>query len=418
MKYYFIGIKGTGMSSLALFLKEKGFEVAGADTDDYIFTEEQLKKCNIKIDDLEHLNYENYDVVVLGNNFSNMQIEDKKTITYPKMLNNIMKDYISIGVCGTHGKTSTSNNLAYLLNSDYIIGNGTSCCKNSPYFVFEACEYKRVFLNYEPDYLIITNVDYDHVDYYKTKKDYNQAFLEFISQVKKQVIVNGDDHFLKQLPKTNNTIKYGLGKNNDIRAINIKYSKEGTSFDLVIRGKYYKTFNLKIYGKHNLYNILACISCAYLLEKKIDIVDLPITKRRFNEYYYKSNVFIDDYGHHPNEIKATLEAIRQKYPNRRIALIFQPDRYSRIQKFASDFISAFSFADESYILPFPKCSLKEKGIDITDNYLATLDNSIIFIDKDFSSFKNYQNYIFLMSSSKNVNTIKEEIIREMKNNVN
>lgn len=405
------------MSSLALFLKEKGLEVAGADTNDYIFTEEQLKKNNIKIDDLEHLNYENYDVVVLGNSFLDMKIEDKTTISYPKMLNNIMKDHISIGVSGTHGKTSTSNNLAYLLNSDYLIGNGTSCCKNSPYFVFEACEYKRVFLNYEPDYLIITNVDYDHVDYYKTKKDYNQAFLEFISQVKKQVIVNGDDRFFKKLPKTINSIKYGLGKNNDVRATNVKYHKNGTSFDLEIKGKYYKTFDLKIYGKHNLYNILACIATLYVLKKEITICNVPITKRRFNEYYYKSNVFIDDYGHHPNEIKATLEAIRQKYPNRKIALIFQPDRYSRIKRFASDFIFIFSLADESYILPFPKCSLKEKGVDIPDNYLATLDNSIIFIDNDFSSFKNYQNYIFLMSSSKNVNTIKEGIIKEMKNNV-
>ncbi len=403
------------MASLALFLKEKGYEVRGADTDDYIFTEEELKKHNIKIDNLEHLCYENYDIVVLGNSFLNMKIKDKKTTTYPEMLNLLMKEYLSIGVCGTHGKTSTSNNLAYLLNSDFIIGDGTSCYKGSPYFVFEACEYKRVFLNYEPDYLIVTNVDYDHVDYYKTKKDYNQAFIEFISQVKKQVIVNGDDSFLKKLP---NTIKYGLGKNNDIRAINIKYHQEGTSFDLLIEGKFYKTFNLKIYGKHNLYNILACISALYVLKKEINIQELPITKRRFNEYIYKSNVFIDDYGHHPNEIKATLEAIRQKYPTYKVALIFQPDRYSRIKKFAEDFVSTFSLADESYLLPFPKCSLKEKGIEISDDYLATLDKSIVFIDKDFSRFKNYQNYLFLMSSSKNVNTIKEEIIKEMKNNAN
>jgi len=411
MKYYFVGIKGTGMSALAMFLKEKGHFVAGADTKDYIFTEERLKNNNVKIESFDDMNYQDFDFIVLGNSFSDMKIENKKTIKYPNLLEEIINDHISIAVAGTHGKTTTSTFLANMLNSNCLIGDGNSTFNNSPYFVFEACEYNRVFLNYHPDYLVITNIDYDHVDYYKTKEDYRNAFLEFISQVKTKVIVNGDDAFLRNIP---NAISYGLSKNNNVFADNIKLHKKGITFDLYIDKKYQRTMNLNIYGKHNLLNVLACISVLYILGEKIRIKALPLAKRRFTESKYKNNIFIDDYGHHPNEIKATIDSIKQKYPNKKIVLIFKPDRYSRIKKFGLDFVEVFKMVDEAYITPFPTCSKKEAGIDIKDDYLSTLDESIILLKDDYSRFKNYQNNLFLMSSSKNVNTIKEGIIREMK----
>ena len=399
------------MASLALFLKQKGHEIKGADTSDYIFTQEELNKHKIKIESLEKMQYQESDLVVLGNSFISLKIKNKPTISYPDLLSNILNDYISIAVSGSHGKTSTATFLSQLLPCSYIIGDGTSSYKDSPYFVFEACEYKKVFLHYKPDYLIVTNVDYDHVDYYKTEQDYQAAFLEFMKQTKKQIIVNGDDKFLKTIPSV---LKYGLGDDNDIQAKNVITNEKGIIFDLYIRGSFVKTLSIKLYGIHNLMNILACISLLYLLEKPINIDSLIGAKRRFQETGYKTNIFIDDYGHHPTEIKATLDAIKQKYPMHKIAIIFKPDRYSRIKKFGQDFIRVFKEADEAFIMPFPSCSVKEDGIDIKDNYLQTLDPTIILLNKDFSRFKNYKNYVFLMSSSKNVNTIKEEIMKEMK----
>lgn len=399
------------MSSLAIFLKQKGNEIKGADTTDYIFTQEELSKHHIEIESLEKMQYQESDLVVLGNSFVNLEIKNKPTISYPDLLSSILNDYVSIAVSGSHGKTSTATYLSQLLSCSNIIGDGTSACKDSPYFVFEACEYKRVFLHYQPDYLMITNVDYDHVDYYKSEQDYRKAFLEFIKQAKKQVIVNGDDGFLKTIPSV---FKYGLDDDNDIQAKNIITNENGITFDLYIEKCFVKNLSIKLYGIHNLMNILGCISILYLLEKPINIDNLIGAKRRFQETIYKTNVFIDDYGHHPTEIKATLDAIKQKYPRHKIVIIFKPDRYSRIKEFGQDFIRVFKEANESFIMPFPSCSVKEEGIDIGDDYLQTLDSSLVLLNKDFSRFKNYENYVFLMSSSKNVNTIKEEIIKEMK----
>jgi UDP-N-acetylmuramate--alanine ligase len=181
-KYYFIGIKGSGMSSLAHIMKDFGNEVAGSDIEEFVFTEEKLIERNILIETFEKKIDDGTWIYVIGNNFNegnNQQVKTVKEkkysfITYHNLLGQLSLDKCSIAVSGVHGKTSTTNLLSQLLEAtegtSYLIGDGNGKGDNkSDYFVFEACEYKNSFLFYKPYFAIITNMEMDHPDFSKTK---------------------------------------------------------------------------------------------------------------------------------------------------------------------------------------------------------------------------------------------------------
>ncbi|KAF2068087.1 hypothetical protein CYY_010588 [Polysphondylium violaceum] len=242
--------------------------------------------------------------------------------------------------------------------TSYLIGNGTGFYENnSKYFVFEACEYKRHFLAYEPDYAIMTNIDFDHPDYYLDINDVFQAFQSLTHNVKKGIIAYGDDQYLCKLDNNNNNINiyyYGIGSENDFQARNIQLDANGSKFDVYCFNKFFGHFQLAIFGFHNILNHLAVISFAFLENIGFNqiINQLNTFKgvtRRFNEKTINNIKIIDDYAHHPTEIKATLLSIRQKYPTLNIISIFQPHTFSRTKTFLNEFANSLDFSNKVYL---------------------------------------------------------------------
>ncbi len=425
MKYHFIGIKGSGMSSLSMLLKDKGEEVQGSDVEEYIFTEEELKKRQIPILKFDKNNFEKEDIVIIGHKFINSDNEEvlkakkeNKYYEYNEYLKEFMKNYYSIAISGSHGKTTTTSLVAHILNEindcGYLIGDGTAHISPlSQYFVFEACEQKEHFLKYESNIILINNIDYDHVDYFKSEEEYVKAFYKFAKQVKNKVIVNGDNYYLNMLE---NTLKYGIEEHNDYIARNIEEDENGISYDLYYHNQLIKKVKFPFFGHHMVYNTLGAITIGLYLGLNIEIIEKGLSnfkgvKRRFNELLIEDEVYIDDYAHHPSEIRATLSAVKQKYPHKKIVAFFRGDLYSRVYTFAKEIASALAKADECYVLPFPSCSVKEDGIDIDETYLALFSEKIKFLNEnEYLKLASYHNCVYVFMSSKNMLETRNKII--------
>ena len=407
MKYYFVGIKGSGMAGLALIIKGLGHEVSGCDINKDLFTQRFLLENNIEIQDIENMDYSNSDIIVLGNAYlDKYTFNGKKVITYQELLSTIVDKYYSIAVCGTHGKTTTTNMIKQVLSdfylTSYLIGDGQGYAHPlAEYFVFEACEHKEHFLAYHPDIVVCLNIDYDHVEYYKSKKQYKESFRKFLNQAKEKVIINSSLSY-----KRNQCVLFGLN-NSSIKAKNIRYTEKGIFFNLYVNKEYIKDVFLPFYGKHMLMNSLACIACCSYLKIPTTNILESLKKykdagRRYNISFFNSNVIIDDYGHHPAEIKSTILAIKQEFNNKNIVVIYHPDRPKRLTTFLEDYKKAFNSVDKVYVLPFINDS--EEGRKAID--LLIDDNKINRFSDSF--YKKYNNTVFLFTGSKEmVNIIKK-----------
>ena len=396
---WFIGIKGTGMAALALVLKDLGFDVAGSDIAKYTFTQEPLIKAGIKISSFAADNIkDNGQVIVKGNAFKadNVEVQacENKNVTwqsYPDTLEEIIKMHTSIGVSGTHGKTSTTGLLAHVLGeaapTSYLIGDGEGKgVKNSRFFVYEADEYRRHFLAYHPDYQIMTNIDFDHPDYFKDQSDYTSAFQTAAQQTQKGLFVWGGNSRLKQLKADCPKYTYGFDGDDDFQAVAITRSTHGSSFTVLNHGQNIGHFTIHLFGDHNILNATAVIAVAYT--EKIPLADIQQglltyqgAKRRFSEKDFKDINIIDDYAHHPTEMRATIQAARQKFPDKRLVVVFQPHTFSRTKKYASDFEEILRGVDKAYITPI-YASAREKSGDITSDDLVAKIPGAEVIDLD------------------------------------
>ena len=396
---WFIGIKGTGMAALALVLKDLGFDVAGSDIAKYTFTQEPLIKAGIKISSFAADNIkDNGQVIVKGNAFKadNVEVQacESKNVTwqsYPDTVEEIIKMHTSIGVSGTHGKTSTTGLLAHVLGeaapTSYLIGDGEGKgVKNSRFFVYEADEYRRHFLAYHPDYQIMTNIDFDHPDYFKDQSDYTSAFQTAARQTQKGLFVWGGNDRLKQLEADCPKYTYGFDSDDDFQAVAITRSTHGSSFTVLNHGQNIGHFTIHLFGDHNILNATAVIAVAYT--EKIPLADIQQglltyqgAKRRFSEKDFKDLNIIDDYAHHPTEMRATIQAARQKFPDKRLVVVFQPHTFSRTKKYASDFEEILRGVDKAYITPI-YASAREKSGDITSDDLVAKIPGAEVIDLD------------------------------------
>ncbi len=396
---WFIGIKGTGMAALALVLKDLGFDVAGSDIAKYTFTQEPLIKAGIKISSFAADNIkDNGQVIVKGNAFKadNVEVQacESKNVTwqsYPDTVEEIIKMHTSIGVSGTHGKTSTTGLLAHVLGeaapTSYLIGDGEGKgVKNSRFFVYEADEYRRHFLAYHPDYQIMTNIDFDHPDYFKDQSDYTSAFQTAAQQTQKGLFVWGGNSRLKQLKADCPKYTYGFDSDDDFQAVAITRSTQGSSFTVLNHGQNIGHFTIHLFGDHNILNATAVIAVAYT--EKIPLADIQQglltyqgAKRRFSEKDFKDINIIDDYAHHPTEMRATIQAARQKFPDKRLVVVFQPHTFSRTKKYASDFEEILRGVDKAYITPI-YASAREKSGDITSDDLVAKIPGAEVIDLD------------------------------------
>lgn len=430
--YYFIGIKGTGMSALAVILKQLDNTVSGSDVDKHFFTEEELIKNNIPfyVYNADNIDKLNKDITIIkGASIKDDNIElvrakelELKILEYNEMVGILTDNFKTICVAGCHGKTTTTNMLALALRDagvNYLIGDGTgSALRENQYFALEACEYQRHFLAYHSYYAIITNIDLDHVDYYKDINDVIDAYTSYANNASKMVIANGDDPYTRTMKLKKDVVYYGLGEENDVRASNIEYKSDGISFD--VNG--YGHFDLPIYGEHQLLDALAVITLCYL--ERVDyrevynnLKEFRGAKRRFTEKIVGNNIIIDDYAHHPNEVKATINAIKQKYPDKKIVIIFQPHTYTRTKEFANDLINVFNNADASYILDVhPAREKQEDYPDITsDIIISKLDNGYHINIDESSKLKDYDNTVFAFMSPNDISKLEDDLIKELEN---
>lgn len=424
--YYLIGIKGTGMSALAQILFDLGYEVMGSDKPDHFFTEKPLIERGIKILPFNKDNIKEDMLIVQGNAFSDTHEEvvrakelNLKIYTYQEMVGKLTKMFNTITVAGCHGKTTTSAMLSHVLNNivgaNYLIGDGSGyAIKENNYFVLEACEYKRHFLSYTPQYAIITNIELDHIDYYKDIDDYIDAFREYANNAEKMVIACGDDQYTHMLEPKKPIFFYGLNEDNDIVARDVNYTNEGTSFDAYVEDNYYGHFDLPLFGKHMLLNSLAVIGVCYyerLDAKEVskNLKTFKGAKRRFKEKVIGDIVTIDDYAHHPTEVKVTIKGARQKYPDKEIVAILKTHTLSRTKEMANEFAEALKLADKAYIMDVG-VDREEVGYDdvtykiIQEKVPGCEYMSLALVDK----LLKHKNAVMIFMSSKDIYVLQEK----------
>ncbi|KAB2334324.1 UDP-N-acetylmuramate--L-alanine ligase [Bacillus mesophilum] len=410
--YHFVGIKGSGMSALAQVLHDMNLQVQGSDYEKRFFTQAALEEAGIKILPFQKENIEPGMTVIAGNAFPDTHEEIQEAmklglpiVRYHRFLGDFLQNFTSIAVTGAHGKTSTTGLLSHVLQgakpTSYLIGDGTGRGKEeAEYFAFEACEYRRHFLSYSPDYAIMTNIDFDHPDYFANIDDVFSAFQEMAWQVKKGIFAYGDDEQLQKIQAKVPVLFYGFGEDNDFQARNIVKSTEGTTFDVFVRNTFYHTFSINAYGDHNVLNSLGVIAVCHYEEIDADIIQEQLSsfggvKRRFSEKQIGSQVIIDDYAHHPTEIKVTVEAARQKFPEKEIVAVFQPHTFTRTQTFLSEFAESLNTADKVYLCEIFGSARENHGKLSIEDLQEKISGAEILTEEDTAVLKKHEDSVII-----------------------
>ncbi|MAW08888.1 MAG: UDP-N-acetylmuramate--L-alanine ligase [Flavobacteriaceae bacterium TMED200] len=384
-KFYFIGIGGIGMSSIAQYLVANNFIVGGYDLTKTDITK-NLEKIGVEInykDELKSIpsSFKYKSVVVIFT--PAISLKNKQLFFFNKQGNQIFKraeflgyltnKFKTIAIAGTHGKTTTAaivTHLFYKTQQSFtaFVGgilnefNSNIIITGNKYAVVEADEYDRSFLNLNPSIGLITSIDSDHLDIYGSFGEVKKSFNQFIRKVKNKVIVNKDLGI--------NGITYSLNKKADYSANNISFSKTGYFFDLTTPSNTYKSVFFSQLGLHNLLNAIG----AFAISSQVGINEKELckclstfkgVKRRFQLVLNsKNDIIIDDYAHHPNEINAVWNALEDHFPYEKKCVIFQPHLYSRTKDFMNEFATALSKFDRVVLLPiYPARELPIKGIE-------------------------------------------------------
>jgi len=404
---YFVGIGGIGMSALARYFNANEKIVMGYDA-------QQTTLCNALVDEGIDIHYQDniinipqeiitadhnellvvYTPAIPDNNQELSYFENNGYKIYKRaeVLGIISQQSYTIAVAGTHGKTTTCTMLAHILqeagkqstaflggisknfNSNLLLANKGNI------LIVEADEYDRSFLHLNPDVAIITSIDKDHLDIYEDYSKLEQAFIQFTQQIKQNglLLVEADINVVFEPPENGALLTYSNHKKADYYADNIKIVNGKMRFDMTVldlrAGMTYKNqqnnLELNMAGKHNVNNAVAAVAIACYLglnceEITIGLKSFKGIKRRFDQHICTDQlIYIDDYAHHPEEINATVLAVKEMYPNRKITLIFQPHLYSRTQDLAAEFATALSLVDELIILDiYPAREEKIEGVD-------------------------------------------------------
>jgi UDP-N-acetylmuramate--alanine ligase len=370
--YHFIGIGGIGMSGIAQLMLKSGFRVSGSDLKENQNTHELKKLGAIIFIGHEAKNITAQDVVVYSSAISedNPELCQAKAlgislIQRAQALASLMQDKTAITIAGSHGKTTTTSMVSYMLleaglRPTVAIGgvlnniNTNACLGSGDFFVAEADESDGSFLNYSPKYSIITNIDREHLDYYHNFENELEAFRSFIKRTQKSgclFVCYDDCHLLKMVSiHKGQHLTFGLNKGADVYATNVIFNGLSSEFDCYFKNKLISRFYLALGGKHNISNSLAVIALGLNLGIDLECIRRTLAgyqgagRRLQIKFQNDQYLVIDDYAHHPCEIKATLSAI-DNLKGRRKIVIFQPHRYSRTQLLLEDFAQSFQQAD-------------------------------------------------------------------------
>jgi len=434
MKYYLIGIKGSGMSALASILHDLGNTVVGYDdSTEYKFTMEGLNKRNIKIYHYGEFTPSSDFIVCYSNAISKNHKELKrleslnlKHIRYQDLLGNLTKQFETISISGTHGKTTTSLMVSSIIDEvygcNYFVGDGRGHGdKSNKLFVLESCEYNKHFLEYYPKTLVITNIDLEHTECYKDLDDIIDNFNILANQTSENLVLCGDDLNVRKIKSDKNIYYYGFNENNDLVARDLNLTKTGSEFKVYYKGEYFDTFKLKVFGRHMVLDSLAAImvSIIYKIDKKIihdKLNEFHGATRRFNETIIGESIIIDDYAHHPTEINATYDSACQKYNGKKIVAVFLPNTYSRTKDFMEDFARVLKKFDKAFIMDI-KCD-RESPEDYpgvtSDTLISKIENSEKISIETVSKLLDYKDSVICFMSCANITPIIEEYKKLLK----
>lgn len=406
---YFVGIKGTGVCALAELMHNSGHKVSGSDTAEKFYTDTILKELNIPFFesfDTEHINKE-IDIVIHSPAYSidtNPELIHAAAlgipvIKYPDALGAWSANFDSTGVCGVHGKTTTTALCGILARAAGLpaqiltgsaspdFGGRSILHMGDKYFIAETCEYRKHFLSFHPRRIILTSVEWDHQDYFADYASIRSAFIEYCHLLPRggQLIYCADDNGaveVAEILKTERSdiefIPYGFTAFSDYKILKYNVENERAVFKLA---GFDGEFKLSISGRHTALNAAAGIALTVLLNKsslcgeklqsvKDALENFKSTKRRserIGEVFCKeggSIVFMDDYGHHPTAIKTTLEGIKSFYPARRLIVSFMPHTYTRTEALFDDFASCFNAADILYLHKIYASAREENNFSI------------------------------------------------------
>ena len=401
---YFVGIGGIGMSALARYFNAKGKKVSGYDKTPSILTDELTSEgVSLHFDenhipnDIKNSNFQSvlivYTPAVSKDSLQLQFFTSKKwnVLKRAELLGVITENAYTIAVAGTHGKTTTTSILAHILNFSDIfctafLGGISSnyntnliLSESGDIVVVEADEYDRSFLKLFPDISIITSLDADHLDVYEDVEDMKNTFKIFASNTKQNglLLVNKSIDVDFEAPLDGSLMTYSSAVRADNIAFNLRIEDDSQYFDAnfkeIMPGQVYeyelKDIQLQLPGKHNVENAIAAIVVASSLGAKPEkikaaIKDFKGVKRRYDLHAKGKYVYIDDYAHHPKEIKATIVATKQLFPEKKITVVFQPHLYSRTRDFAAEFGDSLSLADEVLLLDiYPAREIPIQGVN-------------------------------------------------------
>ena len=391
-KIYVIGIKGSGIIAVVEILKAMGKEITGSDTDEKFFTDEILARLGIEY--FEKFAPENVsedaDLILYSTSYNeenNVEIRTAKEkklpmASYPEMLAELFNEKWGIAVAGTHGKTTTSAMLAHVLKTcetdpTAVIGskvanwNSNALVGAGEYFVLEADEYQNKLALYGPKAAILTSCDFDHPDYFQNFEIYKKTFKDFVARLPHVgfLVVWGDSVDTLEVSKSckADVLTYGVGEENDYQIINYQLSiinefsnsnsqNSKQTFEIKFKGSSLGEFEIQLPGKHNVLNAAAVVATCHKLQLDMDkvresLLDFRGTARRFELIGERNGaILIDDYGHHPEEIMATLSGARERYPEKNIWAVFHPHTFTRTQALLAEFSQSFSDADKVLVL--------------------------------------------------------------------
>lgn len=394
-KIYFSGINGIGMSGIAKILKQQGYDVQGSDLE-YKDVTKSLEELGIKVhigqsvENIENFKPDLYVYSTAIRTTNPEYIYADSTNTKMKRRGEMLADIVnefdkSIAIAGTHGKTTTSSmcSISFLSKDPYIVVGGiipeiqsNSRIGNSDYFIIEADESDNSFLYLYPTYSVITNIEADHLEHHGSFENIKKSFIQFISQTKEKVILSKDCPNISSLDLDkykDKLVYYSANEKADIYAKDIKNLDGITKYTVVINDEEIGEFILKVPGMHNIQNSLPVIYLAYIqnvdMEKvKESLSNFTGANRRYQVIYDEEIKIIDDYAHHPTEIRATINAAKSNEKGK-ITVVFEPHRYTRTKFFMDEFAKALSLADRVILLPIYAASEdNESGISSQDLY--------------------------------------------------
>ncbi|MDP2587735.1 MAG: UDP-N-acetylmuramate--L-alanine ligase [bacterium] len=397
-RVHFVGIGGMGISAAARLFVQAGAVVSGSDRNATRATRALTKLgVPIKIGEYRASSLpRNADLIVFTKDeeYSNPELALGRKLgisvkSYPESLPIILQDKAIIGVAGTHGKTTTTGMLGSVLveaqrDPTIVVGSwfnflqGNARYGEGRFAVLEADEYKRAFLHHTPTVAVVTNVEADHLNYYKNLEDVYDAFRSYVARIPRHgaLIACADDKGAQRVASTHQgcTLLYGLGPGADIRARIQSLKGPQTRFTATYRGERLGSFLLRVPGEHNVKNALAALAAASYAGVPISAARRALAEfagawRRFEFKGERRGVtLIDDYAHHPTEVRATLKAARERFGKQRIIVVFQPHFYGRLKDFFKEFVSALCLADRVVVPPVYFVEGREDDPKVAERY--------------------------------------------------